>query len=74
MCKEISINYFLVGVTDSEGSGEESEEEIIEEDGVKIRRKKKKGRKGMVKLFSESRHLLGKKMIIFIHVVLSYYF
>ncbi|KAL4230043.1 Kinesin-like protein kif3a [Mactra antiquata] len=34
------------GVTDSEGSGEESEEEIIGADGVKIRRKKKKTKKG----------------------------
>ena len=33
------------GVTDSEGSSG-SEEEVIGEDGVKVRRKKKKGKKG----------------------------
>ncbi|XP_053399580.1 kinesin-like protein KIF3A isoform X2 [Mercenaria mercenaria] len=34
------------GVTDSEGSEEESEEEVIGEDGVRVRRKKKKTKKG----------------------------
>lgn len=33
-------------MTDSEGSEEESEEEVIGPDGVKIRRKKKKTKKG----------------------------
>lgn len=35
-------------MTDSEGSEEESEEEVIGEDGVRVRRKKKKTKKGII--------------------------
>jgi hypothetical protein len=51
-------------VTDSEGSEEESEEEFINEDGVKVKRKKKKTKKGIVFIFVRNTVILSTFCII----------